>query len=104
MHSISIVRTGDKITVDIIANAFLHHMVRNIVGTLLPVGLSEKPAAWVKSALDAKDRNVAGVTAVPNGLYFKGVCYPKKFGLNTLAAFEPFREAIETKPTYLICH
>jgi tRNA pseudouridine38-40 synthase len=96
MHSISITRTGDKIRIDIIANAFLHHMVRNIVGTLLPIGKNEKPPEWMRQVLVAKDRKVAGATAPPNGLYFKGVYYPKKFGIDSLEAFEPFCDVIET--------
>ncbi len=99
LHSISIKRSNDKITVDIIASAFLHHMVRNIVGTLLPVAKGDMPPDWVQSVLLAKDRNKAGVTALPNGLYFKGVYYPKKFGLPVVEAFKPFNESIETKPT-----
>ncbi len=98
IHSILIKRSDDKITLDIIASAFLHHMVRNIVGTLLPVGRGEMPAEWVGEVLQAKDRKVAGVTAPPNGLYFKGVCYPKRFGINTLKEFQPIAEAIEIKP------
>ncbi|MEO1888362.1 MAG: tRNA pseudouridine(38-40) synthase TruA [Cycloclasticus sp.] len=99
MHSISIVRSNDKIIIDIIASAFLHHMVRNIVGTLLPVGLSEKPTTWLRDVLDAKDRKEAGATAVPNGLYFKGVYYPKRFGIKAQSAFEPYADAMEIKPT-----
>jgi len=97
IHSISIKRSNDKITIDVIANAFLHHMIRNIVGTLLPVGRAEKPPEWVASVLIAKDRKKAGVTAQPNGLYFKGVYYPKKFGLKQLEAFAPFSNSIEQK-------
>jgi len=98
IHSISIKRSDDKITLDIIANAFLHHMVRNIVGTLLPLGRGEMPAEWVAEVLQAKDRKVAGVTAPPNGLYFKGVYYPERFGINTLNEFQPFAEAMEINP------
>ena len=98
IHSISIKRSNDKITVDIIASAFLHHMVRNIVGTLLPVAKGDMPPDWVHSVLLAKDRKKAGVTALPNGLYFKGVYYPEKFGLPVLEVFKPFSKAIETKP------
>mgnify|MGYP003385503400 CR=1 FL=1 len=98
IHSIVIRRSNDKITLDIIANAFLHHMVRNIVGVLLPIGKAEKPPAWVSDVLDAKDRRSAGVTAPPTGLYFKGVYYPQQFGINTLDEFRPFAEAIEINP------
>jgi tRNA pseudouridine38-40 synthase len=55
---------------DIKANAFLHHMVRNIVGTLLKVGRGDKPVEWVKEVLISKDRKKAGATAPPQGLYF----------------------------------
>lgn len=95
IHSITIKRSDDKITVDIIANAFLHHMVRNIVGTLLPVGRGEMPLDSVGRILKARDRRVAGVTALPNGLYFKGVYYPRRFNLDTLEAFTPYSTAIE---------
>ncbi|MBV1951876.1 MAG: tRNA pseudouridine(38-40) synthase TruA [Cycloclasticus sp.] len=98
MHSIVIKRRGEQIIIDIIANAFLHHMVRNIVGTLLPVGRLEKPPEWVEDVLKAADRRQAGVTAVPNGLYFKGVYYPKKFGIKTMDAFMPLSDMIENNP------
>jgi tRNA pseudouridine38-40 synthase len=49
--------------------------------------------------LDAKDRKLAGVTAVPNGLYFKGVYYPKRHGIDVQDAFKPLAEIIENKPT-----
>ncbi len=63
-------KAGDEILLDIKANAFLHHMVRNIVGTLLKVGKGERPISWVKEVLEAKDRKEAGATAPPQGLYF----------------------------------
>ncbi|MBQ0723845.1 MAG: tRNA pseudouridine(38-40) synthase TruA [Cycloclasticus sp.] len=98
LHSISIKRSNDKIMVDIIASAFLHHMVRNIVGALLPVAKGDMPPDWVQSVLLAKDRKKAGVTALPNGLYFKGVYYPEKFGLPVEEAFKPLSDLIEKKP------
>jgi len=70
-------QAGDEILLDIKANAFLHHMVRNIVGTLLKVGRGEKPFGWVKEVLDAKDRKRAGATAEPQGLYFVKAFYKK---------------------------
>lgn len=95
MHWINIERSGDKITIDIIANAFLHHMVRNIVGTLLPIGRGEKEIDWLADVLKRKDRKEAGVTAPPNGLFFKGVYYPQYFGLKADRAFKPFCVDIE---------
>ena len=61
-----------KITnfIKIKANAFLHHMVRNIVGTLLKIGRGERESEWIISVLDSRDRKEAGPTAEPQGLYF----------------------------------
>lgn len=78
---LNIIRRGAYIIVDIRANAFLHHMVRNIVGTLLVVGRGEQPAEWVKSVLEARDRTAAGATAKPNGLYLVDVTYPEQYPL-----------------------
>jgi tRNA pseudouridine38-40 synthase len=63
------------------ANAFLQHMVRNFVGTLLEVGRGERPAAWVAEVLAARDRRQAGMTAAPDGLYLTGVRYGEEYGL-----------------------
>jgi len=77
----NITRQGDYIIVDIKANAFLHHMVRNIVGSLMRVGQQLEPILWIKEVLNAKNRCLAGVTAPPEGLYFVEVDYPEEFGL-----------------------
>jgi len=67
---IQIESTNDEIIISIKANAFLHHMVRNIVGTLLKIGRGEKNVEWMSSVLESKDRREAGPTAEPQGLYF----------------------------------
>ena len=70
------------IVVDIMANAFLHNMVRNIVGTLVEVATNDSIAAeHMDSVLAAKDRSAAGQTAPASGLYFAGVRYPKSLSL-----------------------
>ncbi len=79
--ALEVTRAGDFIYVDIVANAFLHHMVRNIVGSLLKVGAGERPVAWIAELLALKDRTKAGVTAPAAGLYFVHVDYPAMFGL-----------------------
>ena len=66
---------------DIRANAFLHHMVRNITGSLLLVGQGLQPVEWIAEVLAAKDRNLAGPTAKAGGLYLVDVDYPAEFGL-----------------------
>lgn len=76
-----LVRRGDLIILEVQANAFLHHMVRNIVGALMAVGAGDKPASWIAGVLAARDRSAAGVTAKPFGLYLVGVDYPAHFGL-----------------------
>jgi tRNA pseudouridine38-40 synthase len=74
-----VTRQGQYIVVDVKANAFLHHMVRNIVGSLMRVGQKQEEISWIKTVLEAKNRCVAGVTAPPTGLYFVGVDYPEIF-------------------------
>ncbi len=61
---------GDDLIIKVKANAFLHHMVRNIVGTLLKIGREEEKPEWMLLVLDSKDRKEAGPTAEPQGLYF----------------------------------
>ncbi len=74
-------RLGDYIVVDIKANAFLHHMVRNIVGSLMRVGQSQETTQWMAEVLTAKNRCLAGMTAPAEGLYFVDVDYPEHFSL-----------------------
>ncbi|WP_263079779.1 tRNA pseudouridine(38-40) synthase TruA [Endozoicomonas sp. Mp262] len=74
-------RHGRLLVIDIQANAFLHHMVRNIAGVLMAIGCGKKEPVWAKEVLDARDRKQGGVTAAPWGLYFVDVGYPEEFGL-----------------------
>jgi tRNA pseudouridine38-40 synthase len=79
--SVGVKRYNDIVAVDIKANAFLHHMVRNIVGTLLDVGSGEKPITWIAELMSKKDRTLAGMTAPPNGLFLVDVDYPAGAGI-----------------------
>lgn len=81
VHFVKITRFGQYIVFDIAANAFLMHMVRNIVGSLLTVGNGLNSVQWFKDMFDAKDRNQAGPTAKPYGLYLVDVTYPNDFNL-----------------------
>ncbi|EKE83838.1 tRNA pseudouridine(38-40) synthase TruA [Idiomarina xiamenensis] len=81
VHHLRVQRYADFIVVDIAANAFLHHMVRNIVGSLMVIGRGEQPVAWLAEVLAAKDRNVAAATAKADGLYLVDVTYPQQFKL-----------------------
>lgn len=70
---------------DFEANAFLHHMIRNLMGCLLAVGQGAQPADWVGSVLAARDRDAAAPTFSPDGLYFLGPVYEGRWGLPTRA-------------------
>jgi len=81
MHFIHVIREGDRVHLDVCANAFVHHMVRNIAGALMAVGAGKHPPDWIREILAGRDRSKSGVTAPPDGLYFAGVLYPERFGL-----------------------
>ena len=81
LHAISVARQGERVVVEVQANAFLHHMVRNIVGSLLLVGRGERPEAWIAELLAGRDRTVAGPTAPSDGLVFVSPLYPAGWNL-----------------------
>lgn len=81
LQSIRVSRSGDVVDVEVQANAFLHHMVRNIVGSLLMVGRGERTEGWMAELLAGRDRTVAGPTAPPTGLVFLGPRYPAQWQL-----------------------
>lgn len=72
---------GAFLVLDIQADGFLHHMVRNIVGVLLEIGKGEQPVEWVDHLLAVQDRKEAAMTAAPDGLYFIQAYYPPQFQL-----------------------
>jgi tRNA pseudouridine38-40 synthase len=78
---IAISRDGENVSIEIEANAFLHHMVRNIVGSLLPIGRGEQPPEWLGILLAGRDRAKAGPTAPAEGLTFIGPRYPAEWKL-----------------------
>ena len=81
LHHIRVARTADRVEVEVQANAFLHHMVRNIVGSLLCVGRGDAARDWIGALLQGRDRTVAGPTAPAGGLVFLGPLYPPECGL-----------------------
>lgn len=81
LHFVQVRREGEDVLIEVCANAFLHHMVRNIAGVLMEIGTGKRPPEWVPELLEARDRDRGGVTAPPDGLYLGGVAYPEKFGL-----------------------
>lgn len=88
VHFLDVVRQEDEILIDVAANAFLHHMVRNLVGVLLEIGLGRQPPEWAAEVLRARRREAAAVTAPADGLYLRAVCYPLEFGLERHAVFD----------------
>jgi tRNA pseudouridine38-40 synthase len=81
LHELQVERHGDFVVLSLHANAFLHHMVRNIAGVLMAIGRGDRPIAWAGEVLQLRDRTLGGVTAPPDGLYFEQVEYPKEFNI-----------------------
>lgn len=75
IHKAEFSKHGNFIVFEVKGNAFLHHMIRNIIGSLVNIGLRQKEPFWIKELLDAKDRTIAAKTARAQGLYFVGVEY-----------------------------
>ncbi len=88
--SISVHADGELVTIEVTANAFLHHMVRNIVGTLVPLGTGEQRPSWAGEVLASGDRARAGITAPAHGLYLERVCYPPALGIPEFVPLEPW--------------
>ncbi len=81
VQSVCVMRDGDCIWIEITADAFLHHMVRNIAGLLIQIGAGDRRIDWARDVLAATDRTCAAETAPAKGLYLKQVTYPEEFGL-----------------------
>lgn len=83
LHALDITERGPYLFFSFKANAFLHHMIRNIMGTLIYVGLGRQPPEWVDELLMHRDRRRAAPTFAPDGLYLAGVNYSDEFALPT---------------------
>ena len=81
VYSLKVDRAGEYVYLDVHANAFLHHMVRNIAGVLITIGKGERSPEWAREVLELRDRTQGGITAPPDGLYFIQVEYPERFML-----------------------
>ncbi len=81
LAELSVERREDWLAVRATANAFLHHMVRNIAGLLIAVGRGKAPPAWAAEVLESRDRTRGAATAPPDGLYLWGVRYPRTFNV-----------------------
>lgn len=94
VQEIIITRQDDFVIIEIQANAFLHHMVRNIVGVLLQIGSGWKEPDWMNIVLQAKDRRAAAETASPHGLYLGKVIYPEQYDFPEHPVFPGFFKII----------
>ncbi|MCW8876652.1 MAG: tRNA pseudouridine(38-40) synthase TruA [Kangiellaceae bacterium] len=81
VEKVSVIQWNQFVVIDITANAFLHHMVRNIAGSLLEVGKGTQDTHYIEMLLAKRDRTQAAMTAKPDGLYLVDVGYPKETGL-----------------------
>ncbi len=81
LFELNIVRQRHMLIIEVCANAFLLHMVRNIVGSLVCVGEGSKPPAWIKAVLEARDRRKAASTISPQGLYLVKAYYPEEYNI-----------------------
>jgi len=84
LYRLDIERHADLIVLELEANGFLHHMVRNIAGVLMAIGAGEAETSWSREVLQERDRTRGGITAPPDGLYFMGVRYPAAFAIPVL--------------------
>ena len=81
LSQMSVRRSGDWLTLEVTANAFLQHMVRNITGMLAAIGLGEREVAWASEVLESRDRTAGGIAAPPHGLTLVAVEYPPSFDI-----------------------
>lgn len=79
IHALQVMRQHDVVIIEVRADGFLHHMVRNIAGVLIAIGSGERPVEWATEVLVHKDRTLGGITAAPDGLYFHRVDYDERY-------------------------
>lgn len=88
VYLLEVSRAGEEVWIDVVANAFLHNMVRNLVGVLMAIGSGRQPPEWAKAVLEARRRSAGGVTAPAQGLCLAGVLYPERFRLPRQTIFD----------------
>jgi tRNA pseudouridine38-40 synthase len=87
IERITVTRVDNCIAIDVVGVSFLHHMVRNIAGVLVPIGEGQQPVEWATTVLEGRDRSKGGITSPPQGLYFIKADYPEQYQLPTVSAF-----------------
>lgn len=96
LMSLQLTQAGEFLVAEVKANAFLHHMVRNIMGALFEVGRGGKTPQWLREVLEARDRRLNAATAPADGLYLVGVDYPPQFGIPSKPSGPIFLESAAT--------
>ena len=81
LHRLDIRQLGDTLIIELTASAFLHHMVRNIIGCLVYVGKGKYPPSWLREVLEGRNRKFAAPTFAPDGLYLQCIHYAPRWGL-----------------------
>ena len=81
VHRLDVRRAGEQVILEVVADGFLHHMVRNIAGVLIAVGFRKQPPDWALTVLQGRDRKLGGVTAPPQGLCFVAALYPSAYAI-----------------------
>lgn len=89
LRSLTIQRRDKMVFIHVYANAFLHHMVRNIAGVLMTIGAGERAPEWAQKVLTARDRTLGGITAPADGLYLTSVEYPEHYNILQLSPDSP---------------
>lgn len=87
IKSLDVTRDGDFIVITVTANAFLHHMIRNIAGVLMLIGEGKRDVGWSLEILKGKDRTLSAKTARPKGLYLTSIVYDNSYNLPQMAVF-----------------
>ena len=90
VHQINVTQLGELIFIDVYADGFLQHMVRNIVGVLITIGKGEQNIDWSRTVLEHRDRTLGGITAQASGLYLVKVQYDERYGLNPTIRWPAF--------------
>lgn len=98
IEALDVIRRDAHVIIEVRANAFLHHMVRNIAGVLIRIGSGEAPVDWAREVLEGRDRRLGGVTAPAGGLYLVEVRYPARFGLPVAAVSGTRRASFIIQP------
>lgn len=98
LHGVRLEQQGPFVVVSLRADAFLHHMVRNLMGCLLVVGRGQRPPEWLSEVLASRDRSKAAPTFMADGLYLAGVEYPETFAIPGAAALDTVFPGLGARP------